>query len=378
VAGWVDARRIAHARRLGELAVHSPSLVPECELAGQSGRRQAVTTIRRQRLLDSAPGLETALGDGQVSGAHVDALERATRRLEPAQREELTGDQSLVLLAATVTPEQFDRVLAGRVRDLRTDDGVGELDRQRRDTELRMWRDQRTGMYRLSGSFDPESGLTLRARLEAAVDTLFHDRTPDTCPTDPELKQAHLRALALLALTAGTAGEASMATVGARTELVVIIDQQTLTDGPHPDTHVDHGDDGPPMPVETYRRWGCSCGLIPAVLDSDGVLLDLGRTVRVASKAQRRALAAMYASCAVPGCDVPTRHCEPHHVTWWRNGGGTELPNLLPLCSRHHHKVHEGGWTIALDSARRLTITHPDGTTTTGDPPGHQRNGPAP
>lgn len=34
-----------------------------------------------------------------------------------------------------------------------------------------------------------------------------------------------------------------------------------------------------------------------------------------------------------------------------------------PLCSRHHHLVHEGAWTIHLAPDRTLTTTRPDGTT---------------
>jgi hypothetical protein len=73
---------------------------------------------------------------------------------------------------------------------------------------------------------------------------------------------------------------------------------------------------------------------------------------------------------------VRARHCQPHHIAWWRNGGSTDLVNLLPLCSRHHHSVHEGGWELHLAPDRRLTVTFPDGTATTGGPPAHQREGP--
>ncbi|MCB1134438.1 MAG: hypothetical protein KDN05_25205, partial [Verrucomicrobiae bacterium] len=37
--------------------------------------------------------------------------------------------------------------------------------------------------------------------------------------------------------------------------------------------------------------------------------------------------------------------------------------NLIPLCSRHHHVVHEGGWTLELASDRTLTIRQRDGRT---------------
>ncbi len=61
-------------------------------------------------------------------------------------------------------------------------------------------------MWCLRGEFDPETGLILDGRLRAMVDTLFHDTVPETCPTDPVLKQQHLRALALVALSDGRGG----------------------------------------------------------------------------------------------------------------------------------------------------------------------------
>jgi hypothetical protein len=47
----------------------------------------------------------------------------------------------------------------------------------------------------------------------------------------------------------------------------------------------------------------------------------------------------------------------------------TDIDNLLPLCHRHHHRVHEGRWQLALDERRNLTITYPDGNIQTTGPP---------
>ena len=43
--------------------------------------------------------------------------------------------------------------------------------------------------------------------------------------------------------------------------------------------------------------------------------------------------------------------------------------NLLPVCNRHHHLVHEGGLQLHLAADRTLTITRSDGITNTHDPP---------
>jgi hypothetical protein len=66
---------------------------------------------------------------------------------------------------------------------LPADDGMAKLERQKRATRLRTWTDRDTGMWCLRGEFDPEAGLLLDRKLQAMVDSLFHDKTPETAPT---------------------------------------------------------------------------------------------------------------------------------------------------------------------------------------------------
>jgi hypothetical protein len=78
----------------------------------------------------------------------------------------------------------------------------------------------------------------------------------------------------------------------------------------------------------------------------------------------------LYPTCAIPGCPVRYEDCRIHHVTWWDHGGRTDLNDLVPLCSQHHHAVHDLDWQLTLRPDRTLTITYPDGTRqTTGPPP---------
>jgi 5-methylcytosine-specific restriction endonuclease McrA len=49
-----------------------------------------------------------------------------------------------------------------------------------------------------------------------------------------------------------------------------------------------------------------------------------------------------------------------HHIDYRENGGPTDLDNLIPLCSKHHHKAHEGGWKLSHDpNSRQLTVNYP-------------------
>jgi hypothetical protein len=122
-------------------------------------------------------------------------------------------------------------------------------------------------------------------------------------------------------------------------------------------------EDGLPLPVSTIRRLCCDAEIIPVTLGGDGVPIDVGRTARTVNRAQRRALRAMHRTCAHPDCHVPFSHTKIHHIRWCvRDRGPTDIDNLLPLCERHHHLVHEGRWGLTMTPDRIAIWTRPDGT----------------
>ena len=132
-----------------------------------------------------------------------------------------------------------------------------------------------------------------------------------------------------------------------------------------------HLHDGPCIGADTARRLSCDAPVC-AVFQKALEVLDLGRTQRLPNRAQRRALMARDGGCRFPGCPE-RRYVEAHHVRHWIDGGPTDLANLVLLCWRHHHAVHEGGYSMAL-AAGALTVWRPDGTVLqsealfTGDP----------
>jgi hypothetical protein len=272
---------------------------------------------------------------------------------------------ALVDVAERASQAEFARRVRDEARRLQAADGMDVLERQRRATSLRTFVDLE-GMWNLRARFDPLTGVRLDARIRDTLEALFATSTPDTCPTDPGAKQDHLRALALadLILTGGTA------TKPGRPEYVVVIDADTpTTSGPSVEFSI---------PVEI--PWRVLAELAGdadthAVVVRNGVVvyapgnLDLGRTTRLANRAQRRALRGLYATCAIPGCTTHYDRCKLHHVIWWRHEGRTDLDNLLPVCVRHHHKIHDTGWNITLGPNRQLTIRFPDGTVQTTGPP---------
>ena len=74
----------------------------------------------------------------------------------------------------------------------------------------------------------------------------------------------------------------------------------------------------------------------------------MGRTVRLATPAQKDALIARDLTCVIPGCTVPGEHCQVHHVIPWAGGGPTDLDNLALACVRHHTEIGQGTWEIEM------------------------------
>jgi hypothetical protein len=200
------------------LPCRSPSTIAENsrESLGAASR-----TIERANTLDAVPELAAALDAAAITAGHVDALTRATKGLDDAQRKQLVDTaEGLVGVAAVATVEQFSRRLRNERKTLLTNDGIDRLKQQRRAVSMRTWVDD-DGMWNLRGRFDPLTGVKLAGRLDAAVETLCAEQTPDFCPSDPVERQAFLRAHAFARLVDG--GSVPGGRTG-RPEFVVVID----------------------------------------------------------------------------------------------------------------------------------------------------------
>ena len=101
-----------------------------------------------------------------------------------------------------------------------------------------------------------------------------------------------------------------------------------------------------PVAAATLRKMACDADIIPAVLGSQGEILDLGRKTRLFTPAQRLALIARDQGCTFPNCTIPAPWCEAHHITYWSDGGPTSTSNGALLCSAHHHLIHKEQWII--------------------------------
>ncbi len=150
---------------------------------------------------------------------------------------------------------------------------------------------------------------------------------------------------------------------GERFQVMVHLEQEALgADGEWSATL----EDGTRVSAETLRRVACDCGLV--AVGGDGENLNIGRRTRSIPPAIRRALMVRDRGCAFPGC-THTRFLHGHHIEHWLHGGETSLENTVLLCTRHHHLVHEGGWTISTGADGALLFHSPSGRPLAQNPP---------
>ncbi|MEV4461983.1 DUF222 domain-containing protein, partial [Microbispora sp. NPDC049633] len=78
---------------------------------------------------------------------------------------------------------------------------------------------------------------------------------------------------------------------------------------------------GQVLPIAGVHRLARTSTLVRLVMDADGQVLDMGRKVRLATPAQRRAVFARYATCWIDGCPLPATKCQIDHADNWSTGG---------------------------------------------------------
>jgi hypothetical protein len=141
---------------------------------------------------------------------------------------------------------------------------------------------------------------------------------------------------------------------GDATTVMVTIDHATLAEQLG-NTGVAAIDDQP-LSAAAVRRLACTANIIPAVLGGNSEVLDLGRTRRLFTRAQRKALRLKHKRCRARNCRIKAAWTEAHHLRQpWAQGGTTDLDDGTLLCSFHHHKAHD---------PRYQTRIHPDGDLT--------------
>ena len=312
-------------------------------------RAAATRLVRAARLLREHDVTAAALASGVVTSVQVDTIAAVTRNREDLYS---AGEAALLALAQTLGADAFVKV--ARYWRSCADDALGNEDafavHERRHLHV-----SKTlfGTLRIDGELDLDGGETLLAALEAADASDLDDGR-----TGGQRNADNLVQIAASFLDGGDDD--------ARPEVAcnLVIDLDTLIGADRGQLHevrreLQHLG---PVAQETALRLACDASVIRAVMRGKSEVLDLGRSTRVVSRAQRRSLVLRDRGCVFPGCDRPPQWCDAHHIRHWAQGGPTDTGNLVLLCRRHHVLSHEGGWHLARGPDGVVRAFRPDGS----------------
>ena len=383
------------------LSTTSAWLAHHCGLAERTARDH----VRVARALAAFPALAASMGAGRISYSHA----RTIAGIATAGEDALVAD--LLVLAEYGTIAQLEAMIAG-LRSVDRD-YADPIDPRPTRGETVNFRDRPDARVGLSGRLDPEHAVVLRAALDAvrAADTA--EAGPDEEPMSTAGALVRMAEL-VLGLLAERGEDLPVRREDQDTTIVVHLHAVPSTEPaaqdpvPHdrngsreprdwrlvPETALaaarlqdqngsrePHSPDsdslslpsvplarltgrsgGPAgaagLPGPVVERLACSARVKVVVHGSDGNVLDLGYTRRLASDKQFQALLARHGGrCAHPGCR--RRHnLHAHHVIFWQDDGPTDMDNLLLLCDYHHASVHRGELTVRAWGNQRFTFTH--------------------
>ena len=307
-------------------------------------------TLTGERLAPTRPALARAQRGGRASPEQLDVCLRALdtvdhRGFDPADLD--TADGLLAQFATTFPPKEL-RLLAAQVVDRIDPDGSrpqDDVNRDRRHLTLRALRD---GTYFLEGRLTGAVGAKLHAVLgplaKPRPQTVVLDDGHDVEEPDPRHhpQRVHdaLEEVCDRLLRSGTLPD----TGGTPATVIITIPEGDLVAR----RRWGVTSDGTVLSAETVADLGGEADVYPTVVGSTGVVLQVGRTRRLATPGQTVALIARDGGCSFPGCDRPPEWCERHHILEWAQGGRTDLDNLTLLCAYHHHNFAARGWTCLM------------------------------
>jgi hypothetical protein len=395
------ARVLAEARRLvdahavlvtGEIARRSAPDLGGAGLVQRSGHRtvedfvrvatgatgrDAAAAVRVGRIVQGEGGGLAAVGaavvSGRVSATAAESIRAGLGDAGPGVPDALIAQAAERLCdeAQNLDPDRLHQ-RARQIRDEIDEAGIGDREEARRARRSLRLVKQADGMTRIVWTMDPETAAVVtevfdritsprrggprfvdpesRERAEAVRDD---PRTTEQLASDgfAELLKQSSTVDSTVLLGSGTPG---VRVLVAATALETGTGHGTL-EGTHE-----------AVSIRTVERLACADGVQPVTLDpTTGHVLDLGRTRRLFSTAQKAALAVRDGGCLWIGCDRPPSWTEAHHIVPWARHGRTDVADGVLLCRHHHLRLHNEGWSITR-RAERYWLEPPPGSDRSG------------
>jgi hypothetical protein len=227
--------------------------------------------------------------------------------------------------------------------------------------------------YLLKAQLVGADGLLVHQTIDTVADELFRRFSVDERLSAVDLRapsRTTLEALALVEIC-----RRAMA-IDLDTTRKPLTDVTLVVNADQPDAA--HTPRGVRLQDGSTRKLLCDARLLPVVVDSLSVPLDLGRNARLATSGQRRSMAVRDGGCVFPGCGLPGSWCDAHHLDPWGHDGHTDVPRMASLCRHHHGVVHRTGWQMHARPDGRFWFVTPSGASFWSQQRGRQSDGPLP
>jgi hypothetical protein len=297
--------------------------------------------------MDQLSQTVVAMAEGEIGFGHLVVMGRTIDALAASPTARVFDEKRLLAKARENTVGKFHHICR-HIRHAADPKGYAASEADLvENRSLRISTDEDSGAVFLSGVLDPVGGAAIRTALEPLARRSGAD---DDRPYDRRLADAMVD-VHMHALDNGLVPQ----NASQRTHLQVTTSLETLRGlDSAPAAELEFS---LPISAKAVERLACDCSITRILLNSDSMVIDVGRAKRVITVAQRKALNARDKHCVWTGCDRPASWTSGHHLVHWIQGGGGDLPNLTLLCYRHHWMVHEGGWQLVRqDDGRMLTI----------------------
>ena len=332
-----EARATAHIEDEGihaDAPFHARTAKDLLERHCGMSSREANQRVTVGRALPCLPVTEAALASGAIGLDHAAVLARV---VNPQTIGTLRQDEAVMVgWARDLSSRQFQT----RVADWAADVDPAKHDAALAPTTVTLAKGAK-GRGTLVADLCPADYTKWNAQLSATEAAILRQEDADRkagidvpeSSYDERLGQAFT-----IVLTRALSGPDDRMSGGSRAQvsLVTTPEQLEAGQGGH-DLLLDQA-----VAPEAFAEFCCESDMYRTVMGAKSEILDLGRTERTATKAQRNAIVIRDRHCIIPHCDAPPRWCEIHHVVWFRNGGCTTITNLALVCGRHHRQIHAG------------------------------------
>ena len=296
--------------------------------------------VRVAHALGDLPKIDARFSTGALSFSKVRAMTRIADE---------SNEDYLLMIAKHGTAYHVEKLVAKGRRVKRLQDS--QVAKQQHDNRQLEYHYDSDGCLVIKGRLPAEQGALIVKALEMAMEKSFVGETAaakesvgatsvaNDVPAEP-LPIAARRADALVEV-AETYMNAEPVPNSTADRYQVVVHVVGAASAAIESPHIE---DGPHVPAETSRRIACDCSVLEIGEGEKGEPLSIGRKSRSIPPAMRRALRLRDGGCRFPGC-TNDKFVDGHHIEHWADGGETSLNNLVTLCRRHHHLVHEGGFS---------------------------------